>query len=206
MSKSTAPPSILKRAIIPSALSATSSSNIGACALSGTARKNAPSISGGIVPSTVRSRTEISARRGKLLPMKWMLCGKAFMGRYSLPIPRGLTLTTVIIEGKRALHCARAKGRTGAQANRGRCGAQPQGRDAAPAAQADQPADGAVLHPPCPPLQDQPQRVPPADDDRRARPDRQPRTRRDHRGQRDERQPRGGDFAAPRPDRGRAGS
>ena len=70
MSKSTAPPSMLKRAIIPSALSAMSSSNIGGWALSGTARKNAPSISAGIVPSTARSRSEISARRGKLLPMK----------------------------------------------------------------------------------------------------------------------------------------
>src|SRR6187399_1908513 len=206
MSKSTAPRSMLNRAIIPSALSAMSSSNSGACALSGTARKNAPSISGGISPSTSRSRTEISARRGKLLPMKWMVCGKAFIGPYSLPIPRGLTLTTVIIEGKGALLCARSKGRTGAQANRERCGAQPQGGDAAPAAQADQPANGAVLDPPRPSLQDQPQRVPPADDDRRARADRQPRTRRADRGKRDERQPRGGDAAAPRSDRGRARS
>src|SRR6188768_502091 len=110
MSKSTAPRSMLKRAIMPSALSAMSSANSGTCALSGTARKNAPSISGGISPSTSRSRTEISARRGKLLPMKWMVCGKAFIGPYSLPIPRGLTLTTVIIEGKGALLCARSKG------------------------------------------------------------------------------------------------
>src|SRR5690606_13548743 len=62
-----------------------SSSNIGAWALSGTARKNAPSISAGISPSTSRLRTEISNRRGVLLPMKWMVCGKAFMAS-SVPV------------------------------------------------------------------------------------------------------------------------
>src|SRR5690606_899022 len=81
--------------------------------------------------------------------------------------------------------------------------AQRQGSDAAPAAQADEPADGAVLDASFASLQDQPERISPADDDRCAGPQREPRTGRDDRGQRDEREPRGRDPAAERPDRDR---